>query len=173
MRARRQICLSCHHDFTRRWNAERHNYNIHGGRAKIIPIHDFIYGPVRYRPNSTNYHDTDSSLREEATRDVLVQMVEEIGEEFEALDREAQTLPPDIKNQVLGFAVFNAVFAPNTKESMQDSRKTLRTSASGLLGKMIKCVASSMSISPAAAQEMLRNILQLNRARRTSNGNLG
>jgi hypothetical protein len=168
---RRQICLICHHDFTRKWNAERHNKNKHAGRATIVPVHEYLYGPPIHKPTSLR-SNTSPSFKKNPIQDVLARLTEEIGKEFEDLEREVQSFPENSRKQVLGFAVYNAVHSPDLKDSMQDSLKTIRNNGSGLLGRMIGCVATYMDIQPAVAQQILRDTLEYNRGRNGSAGSI-
>ena len=99
MRARRLVCLSCRQDFTRRWNAQRHNKHAHAGAAKIFPTNSLQYEKA-FGGVWTSQENHSPSY--ETRRDRLFDILEGIGKEFEECDRELQNYPIATRHEMLG-----------------------------------------------------------------------
>lgn len=58
------VCCTCSQDFTRKYNANRHNQNIHFGKAEIVRYFEYLIGrgsgkylpadPLSYRNKKRN-----------------------------------------------------------------------------------------------------------------------
>jgi hypothetical protein len=154
MRARRQVCLSCSQDFTRKWNAQRHNKHAHAGEAKILPINYLRYGRVF----GEEWTSEDNPILPHASHNRMVDILEEIGTEFEDCDRELQALPQQMRQQILGVLVLAAIISDSPKANMKSSLKTIRRGC--LTGRMIMYVAKAMNLHPSTTQEILRSIVE-------------
>lgn len=130
MRRRGQICLSCHKDFSRKWNAQRHNDDLHSGEAKIIPINEFLYGRTETKKLTTS----DNHNLPNQDKD-LVYILDMIGEEFEEFEHFLQFLPEEERISVLGQEILLAMGSANPKKYMLRSLRAYRSGH--LLGKMI------------------------------------
>jgi hypothetical protein len=153
MRARRQVCLTCRHDFTRKWNAQRHNKHAHAGAAKILPSNSLLFGEV-FGGAWTSHENPSPSHLEEAGQNRLFDILEGIGKEFEECDRELQDLPMKNRQKMLGAEVYKAIISKSPKMNMKSSLELIRS------GRMIAYVAKAMNLDPFAAQEMLRVIVE-------------
>lgn len=154
MRARRQVCLSCSQDFTRKWNAQRHNKHAHAGEAKIVPINYLRYGRVLGEEWTSQNNPSPSH----ASRNRLTDILEEIGTEFEDCDRELQAFPQQMRQQILGKQVLDAIISDCPKANMKSSLKTNRRGC--LTGRMIMYVAKALDLQPSITQEILRSIVE-------------
>jgi hypothetical protein len=153
MKARRQVCLNCRQDFTRKWNAQRHNKHAHAGAAKILSTNSLQYGKV-FGEAWTSQENLSPSYNEEAGQNRLFDILEGIGKEFEECDRLLQEFPIKTRQETLGWEVYNAISSNNPKRSMKSSLESIRR------GMMIACVAKAMNqASPAAAEKMLNSIV--------------
>jgi transposase-like protein len=48
------VCSTCGQDFTRKYNANRHNQNIHFGKAEIVRFLEYLVGRIsgKYLPGT-------------------------------------------------------------------------------------------------------------------------
>ncbi len=152
MRARRQVCLNCRQDFTRKWNAQRHNKHAHAGAAKILSTNSLQYGKV-FGGAWTSQENLSPSYNEEAGQNRLFDILEGIGKEFEECDRLLQEFPIETRQEILGLVVYNAISSNNPKRSMKSSLESIRS------GKMIACVAKAMDLASPAVEKMLSSIV--------------
>ena len=44
------VCTVCSEHFTRKYSANRHNFNIHGGRSEIVLYIEYMVGRSSFRP---------------------------------------------------------------------------------------------------------------------------
>jgi hypothetical protein len=114
MRRRGLICLHCHKDFTRKWNAQRHNDNLHSGEGEIIPINEFLYGRTDIKkPTTSDSHNLlDQDLKD------LMENLDGISKEFEEVEHDLRFLPEDVRTEALGREIFLAIGSPNPKKYM-------------------------------------------------------
>jgi hypothetical protein len=73
------VCCTCSQDFTRKYNANRHNQNIHFGKAEIVRYFEYLIGrgsgkylpadPLSYRNKKRNkdkaatfVHENDDNI---------------------------------------------------------------------------------------------------------------
>jgi hypothetical protein len=161
MRARRLICLSCHRDFTRKWNAERHNQNSHFGEAEIISVSQFLYGSPTGQ--ATRRRNPAEPSEDETLDDTIADALESIEKEFEECENTLKYAEPEVKDKLLGQAVFHALGSRNPKQAMRGSLRSLRRG--NLNARMIHCVAATLNIPPFVAEQILRKRLESSRLR--------
>src|SRR5215469_1641686 len=52
------VCTACSEHFTRKYSANRHNFNIHGGSSEIVPYIEYMVGRSsdRYLTSHPSWH---------------------------------------------------------------------------------------------------------------------
>jgi hypothetical protein len=143
VRACRQSCLSCYRDFSRKWNAERHNKDLDAEQAQIVSINEFLYGPIQ---NNSKSGKSDSDY--ERAKNLLIDRLEGMGKEFEECEHELQSFPVEKKDRLLGYEVWKAFTSSNPKASMRCSLGSFRSE------RMIGCVAKSMKVDSELVQDI-------------------
>jgi|GEM_PF-1473185 len=152
-----QICSICSREFTRKSNAERHNENLHASQAHIVPLKEFRFGGLgrHVRNTKIGFSPTPNSHKKE---DLLTDVLERIGKEFEGCEHEVMSLPPQDRADILTQVIILAVRSADPKESMRKSLKSMRRNNLSL--KMIRYVATALDLPFFAAKNHLINTLE-------------
>lgn len=139
----RHLCINCRQDFTRKWNAQRHNNLLHNGRATIIPIKNYRYGFPHNAVGANANHDLDYKLGCMAP-------------EFEQFERELRTQRLEQKDKVLGFAVCKAVMTDDPAKTMKSMVESIRKER--LKTKMPDCASAATQLPPLALRKLLETV---------------
>jgi hypothetical protein len=157
MKRARYICSICHEEFTRKYNGERHNNNLHVSHARIISLRRFRYG-VEERNQKSKKLGFSSSTKELNKEELLSDILESIGKEFEDCENILSSLPPQDKAMSLAQIVVHSLRTEEPKQQMRAFLKGFRMHK--LKEKIIKYVATGFDISPHEAQVMLISTLK-------------
>lgn len=155
MRRAQHICSICHEEFTRRYNGNRHNENIHASQAEIIPLKKFRHGDIGHNPKKLGFLSSGNRQSED---EVLSTTLERIGKEFEACEKELESLSRQDRVGLLAQMVVLSLRGKNPKETMNMFLKGIRKHR--LNEKIIRYVAEGLEIKPYAAKQMLAYILE-------------
>jgi hypothetical protein len=151
------FCGVCHQNFTRRWNADRHNDTLHRGQAEIVTEQGFVYYSIRSQVKTgTLTPESDEDTGEILLHDAL----EGIGNEFQELEQLLSDHPAEEKVKFLGQSVFAAITSRDPKKKIQDTVRSVRRG--NLAGKMIFCVGTALKLKPEYVEEKLKKTLELN-----------
>jgi hypothetical protein len=152
-----QICSICSREFTRKSNAERHNENLHASQAHIIPLKEFRFGGLgrHVRNTKMGFSSTTNSHKKE---DLLTDVLERIGKEFEGCEHEIMLLPFQDRADILTQVIIFALRSEDPKESMRKFLKSMRRNNLSL--KMIHYVATGLDLPYYAAKHLLINTLK-------------
>jgi hypothetical protein len=148
-----QICSICYREFTRKSNAERHNENLHASQAHIIPLKEFRFGGLA-RNRKLGFSSTNGHKEEDLLTDVL----EGIGKEFEGCEHQLMQLPLHDRAEILAQVITFALRSEDPKQSMRKFLKSMRRNNLSL--KMIRYVAAGLDLPFYAAKQLLINILE-------------
>jgi hypothetical protein len=148
-----QICSICYREFTRKSNAERHNENLHASQAYIIPLSEFRFGGLA-RNKKLGFSSTNGHKEEDLLTDVL----EGIGKEFEGCEHHLLPLPFHDRAEILAQVITFALRSEDPKQSMRKFLKSIRRNNLSL--KMIQYVAAGLDLPFYVAKQLLINILK-------------
>lgn len=147
------ICSICHQKFTRKFNGERHNENLHDSHATIMPFRKFHH--TTYVRNKK--FGFQPSSNPENKDEILSAALERIGKEFESCELELEMLSPQERAMHLAPVVVNCLSYEDPKLPMIRYLKGIRKNR--LNNKIIECVADGYKTTPSAAKQMLKEIL--------------
>lgn len=153
MKGAQYICSLCHQKFTRRFNGERHNENLHDSHATIMPSRK-LHHTTYVRDKKFGFQ---SSGNPQSKDEILSAALERIGKEFESCELELELLSPQDRAACLASVVFNSLSYEDPKLPMIRYLKGIRKNR--LNNKIIKYVADGYKITPIAAKQMLKEIL--------------
>jgi hypothetical protein len=152
MKRARYICSICHQEFTRKYNGERHNNNVHVFQARIISLRTFRYG-VEERDQKGKKLGFSSLTKELNKEELLSDILESIGKEFEDCESILSSLPLQDKAMSLAQMVMHSLRTEQPKQRMKIFLKGLRKNR--LKEKIINYVAAGFDITPHEAKVML------------------
>ncbi|MGC2309755.1 MAG: hypothetical protein WA461_15235 [Nitrososphaeraceae archaeon] len=151
-----QICSICYREFTRKSNAERHNENLHASHAHIIPLGEFRFGGggLHVR-NKVGLSSTNGNKKKE---DLLNDVFERIGKDFEGCEHEFMILSDHDRAECLSLVIIFALRSEDPKQTMRAFLKGLKKFSLSL--KMIRYVETGLGLSYYAAKQLLINTLK-------------
>jgi hypothetical protein len=137
----RHLCINCRQDFTRKWNAQRHNNLLHNGRATIVPIKNYRYGFPHNAVGANANHDLDYKL-------------ECMAPGFEQFELELRTQRLEQKDKILGFAVCKAITTDDPAKTMKSMVESIRKER--IKTKMLDCASNATQLPPLTLRELLK-----------------
>ena len=151
-----QICSICYREFTRKSNAERHNENLHASQAHIIPLGEFRFGGSGpHVRNKVGFSSTNGNKKKE---DLLNDVFERIGKDFEGCEHEFMILSDHDRAECLSLVILFALRSEDPKQTMRAFLKGLKKFSLSL--KMIRYVETGLGLSYYAAKQLLINTLK-------------
>ena len=154
------FCSLCHQNFTRKWNAYRHNNTLHGNQADIVTEQGFPYLAARNQKKSSTFvNESHEDRRETMLHDAL----EGISNEIEETERLLSDSPEQERVNLIGESIFDAIRSTDPKKRIRDRLRSIRRSKTA--AKTIHYVALALNIHPFQAEEKLKRSLEL-KARR-------
>ena len=149
------VCTFCKKDFSRKSNANRHNFSQHQGLAKIISVGDHklrekgIFAKENSNSNTFPYDDPKKAR--------LFDILEKLVPRFEEMEKVLSYSNSEGKQDIWARAIMHAISSPDPIRSMTRSLDSIRKGRS--VRSMIDCVASSQGVSRTNAEEILKNML--------------
>ncbi len=149
------VCTLCRKDFSRKSNANRHNFSQHQGLAEIISVGDHklrekgIFAKENSNSNTFLYHDRKKAR--------LIDILEKLVPRFEEMEKVLSYSNSEGKQDISAQAIMQAISSPDPICSMTRSLDAIRKG--GSVRRMIDCVASSLGVSRTNAEEILENML--------------
>jgi hypothetical protein len=156
MKRTQYICSVCYREFTRKYNGNRHNENLHGSTALITPLEIFRYGKAAPKPKRKFgfVSSTGSQNKEEILSDVL----ESIGKEFEGCERELDNFSSQDKAWSLTQILLHSLRCEDPKVPMKKFLRGLKRNKLNL--KIMNYVAAGLEITPYHAQQLLIQLIE-------------
>jgi hypothetical protein len=149
------VCTLCRKDFSRKSNANRHNFSQHQGLAEIISVGDHklrekgIFAKENSNSNTFLYHDRKKAR--------LIDILEKLVPRFEEMEKVLSYSNSEGKQDIWARAIMHAISSPDPIRSMTRSLDAIRKG--GSVRRMIDSVASSLGVSRTNAEEILENML--------------
>lgn len=158
MKGAQHICSICYQEFTRKYNGERHNDNLHASQAHIIPLTKFRYGVKGHNPRNKKLGFLASTNGQRQRREELLSdTLESIGKEFEGCEHELDMLSPQDRAICLSQIIVHSLSYEDPKEPMRKFLKGLRKHRFN--EKIIRYVAAGLELTPHHAKQMLMSLL--------------
>jgi hypothetical protein len=157
MKRAQYVCSVCYREFTRKNNGERHNEKLHASTARITPLKLFRYGEAATKPRNKKFgflSSTDSQTKEELLFDVL----ESIGKEFEGCEREMDNFSSQDKAWSLTQILLHSLRYEDPKVPMKKFLRGLKRNKLNL--KIIQYVAAGLEITPYHAEQTLIQLIE-------------
>ena len=149
------VCTICKKDFSRKSNANRHDLSQHQGLAEIIRVGDHklrekgIFNKENSNSNTFLYDDTKKAR--------LFDVLEKLAPKFEEMEKALSYSNSKGKQEIWAQAIMHAISSSDPIRSMTRSVDSIRKGR--CVPMMLDCVASSLRVSRANAEEILKNML--------------
>lgn len=127
---------------------------MHEGIAKIVSVNDYLYGA------SNSALESEEFMNEKHNDDMLMLALERIRKEYEELEEELKSLEKNEREQLLGFAIYEALSSTYPKQSIRRSICHYRRMGFGSIGRMIYCVLVCTSLNTLSTQQFLRSLIK-------------
>jgi hypothetical protein len=149
------VCTFCKEDFSRKSNANRHNFTQHQGLAEIIGVgdHKLREKGIFAKENS----NSNTFLYDDPKKAQLYDILEKLVPRFEEMEKALSYSNSEGKQDIWAQAIMHAISSPDPIRSMIRSLDSIRKGRS--VRSMIDCVASSLGVSRTNAEEILKNML--------------
>ncbi len=150
-----QICSICRREFTRKFNARRHNENLHSSQAFILPLSEFRYGvPEDPRANNKFF-----LIAGNTSEDLLSNALERIGTEFEACEQELRSIESGReKSKILTQIITESLQSRNPKHTIKSHLGALRQT--NLKKRIIRHVETGLDLPAPLARQLLLNFIR-------------
>ena len=150
------ICSICQREFSRKFNARRHNENLHSSQAFILPLPEFRYGLTEDpKVKNSGFNSTSGYTLE----DLLSNALERIGTEFEACEQELCSFESEKeKSKVLAHIIIQSLQSRDPKQTMKSHLRALRRV--NLQKRIIRHVATGLNLPAPLARQLILNLVK-------------
>ena len=150
------VCNQCNKNFSRKWNALRHNEKIHYGLAIIYnKTTGFIFQNSKESNNTTNFDPLDKRIIEELN---IVDIFGKLIQPFTELEKEFGQFTESDRINYLGNLIVSALNSSDPVKMLQDLLHFNRAIKGKT--KIVSYVARSMQIPNIQAEQYLNEMIK-------------